>query len=312
MIELTVNRSNPMIDPSLHVWGWEVPVYLFLGGFVAGMMVLAGFLLLTGRFRKPLSSFYLLPGLGIALLSAGMLALLLDLEHKAYVWRLYTTLQVTSPMSWGSWILILVYPALAAGLLLRLPDGLGRRAPRLAALSARLREHAAVVRWTGVVNLGLGVALGVYTGVLLSSLGARPLWNSAVLGPLFLASGLSSAAAFTHLIAKEREERELFAHFDNLFLLIELAVLLLFFFGLLSGSKAHAAAARLLLGGPFTAVFWIFVVGAGIVVPLIVQPLAIRHRIQHTPVAPLLVMAGGLALRFVIVYAGQMSQWSPF
>lgn len=311
MIELTVNRLNPMIDPGFHVWGWEIPVYLFLGGFVAGMMVLAGWLLLTGRFRRPLSSFYLLPALGIALLSAGMLALFLDLEHKLYVWRLYTTLQVTSPMSWGSWTLILVYPALAASLLLRLPNGLERRAPRLAALSARLAAHAGLVRWIGGLNLALGAVLGVYTGVLLSSLGARPLWNSAVLGPLFLASGLSSAAAFTHLIAGERDERELFAHFDNLFLGMELVLLLLYFVGLLSASRVHAEAARLLLGGPFTAVFWVFVVGAGIVVPLIVQPLAIRHRIQHTPVAPLLVIAGGIALRFVIVYAGQASHWSP-
>jgi len=312
MLELTLNRTNPMVDPSLHVWGWEIPVYLFLGGFVAGMMVLAGFLLLTGRFRKPLSSFFLLPGLGIALLSAGMLALFLDLEHKAYVWRLYTTFQVTSPMSWGSWTLILVYPALAAGLLLRLPEGLGRRAPRLAALSARFADHPTLCRWVGVVNLGLGVVLGVYTGILLSSLGARPLWNSALLGPLFLASGLSSAAAFTHLISREKEERELFAHFDNLFLLMELSLVFLFFVGLLSSSRAHAEAARQFLGGPFTAVFWVFVVGAGIVAPLIIQPLAIRHRIQHTPVAPLLVMAGGLALRFVVVFAGQMSHWSLF
>ena len=32
MIELTTTRHNPLIDPSLHVWGWEIPVYLFLGG----------------------------------------------------------------------------------------------------------------------------------------------------------------------------------------------------------------------------------------------------------------------------------------
>jgi len=36
----------------------------------------------------------------------------------------------------------------------------------------------------------------------------------------------------------------------------------------------------------------------------------VRHRIRHTPVAPLLVIAGGLALRFVIVYAGQESRWA--
>ena len=42
MLEIVTSRANPMIDPTLHVWGWEVPVYLFLGGWVAGSMVLSG------------------------------------------------------------------------------------------------------------------------------------------------------------------------------------------------------------------------------------------------------------------------------
>jgi formate-dependent nitrite reductase membrane component NrfD len=66
----------------------------------------------------------------------------------------------------------------------------------------------------------------------------------------------------------------------------------------------------LFLGGPYTAAFWVFVVGLGIVAPLFIQLLAVNHKIQHTPVAPILVMAGGLVLRFVIVYAGQLSHWS--
>ena len=291
LAELTVNRSNPMVDPGLHVWGWEIPVYLFLGGLVAGMMILSGHLLLTGRSRRPDSAFRKLPVLGFALLSLGMLALFLDLEHKAYVWRLYTTFEIASPMSWGAWILLLVYPVL------------------IATFFIYRMERPEIVRLVGVLNVALGASLGIYTGILLSSLGARPLWNSALLGPLFLMSGLSSAAALVHMVARDREERELFARADNVFLGTELVLLGLFFLGLLSSTRVHLEAARLLLGGPYTAVFWVFVVGLGIVVPLIVQPLAVRHRIRHTAIAPLLVIAGGLALRFVLVNAGQMSHW---
>ena len=50
----------------------------------------------------------------------------------------------------------------------------------------------------------------------------------------------------------------------------------------------------------------------GIAIPLFVQSLAVSHRVAHTPVAPLLVMAGGLVLRFVIVSAGQFSHWPRF
>ena len=41
MLEITSTRHNPMVDPVLSVWGWEIPVYLFVGGLVAGMMILA-------------------------------------------------------------------------------------------------------------------------------------------------------------------------------------------------------------------------------------------------------------------------------
>ena len=120
-----------------------------------------------------------------------------------------------------------------------------------------------------------------------------------------------TAAALVHMIARDRGERELLAKADNGFLAVELALICLFLIGLLSSTEVHQAAARILLGGSHTAVFWVFVVGTGIVVPLFIQLLAVNHKIRHTPIAPLLVLAGGLALRFVIVNAGQISHWNP-
>ena len=52
MLELVTTRHNPMVDPALHVWGWEIPVYLFLGGWVAGSMVLAGWFMRQGRRQR--------------------------------------------------------------------------------------------------------------------------------------------------------------------------------------------------------------------------------------------------------------------
>ena len=39
MIEFTSTRANLLVDPFLHVWGWEIPVYLFLGGLAAGLLI---------------------------------------------------------------------------------------------------------------------------------------------------------------------------------------------------------------------------------------------------------------------------------
>jgi len=53
----------------------------------------------------------------------------------------------------------------------------------------------------------------------------------------------------------------------------------------------------------------VFVIGIGIIVPLIIQLLAVNHKVSHTAIAPILVIVGGLILRFVIVSAGQFSHW---
>lgn len=310
MRELILTRQNHLVDPTLHVWAWQIPIYLFLGGLVAGMMVLSGVFLWQGRHRERPFTSTVAPLLGLVFLSLGMLALFLDLEHKLSTWRLYTTFQVTSPMSWGAWILVVVYPALTASALVNPPRWLRERLPLVNRLANMLPDRPGVRRLIGATNIGLGAALGIYTGILLSSLGARPLWSSAILGPLFLLSGLSSAAAFVHLVARHVDEREGLARADNLFLVIELAALALFVIGLANATAAHRQAAALVLGGSYTAVFWVGVVGLGVVLPLIIQSLAVNHLVQHSPVAPLMVLAGGLVLRFVMVSAGQESRWT--
>ncbi|NND27327.1 MAG: polysulfide reductase NrfD, partial [Myxococcales bacterium] len=301
MPEYTTTNSNPFVDMSHRVWAWEIPVYLFLGGLVAGMMVISGYFLLTGRWRNPRSFGYALPVWSLVLLSLGMLALFLDLEHKLYVWRLYLTFEVTSPMSWGSWILLLVYPALLANLFLAPPERLRDRFPRLAEVSNRLQALPSAVTAIAVVNIALGIMVGIYTGILLSSLGARPLWSSGLLGPLFLVSGLSTAAALVHLLTKEPEESAFAVRADIGLLVTELLFIALFLIGLMNASKVHQEAASMLLGGPFTAVFWVLVVGLGVVVPIVIQSLAVARRIGHTRVEALLVIAVGVVFGFVMV-----------
>lgn len=310
MHELSITRHNQLIDPTLHIWGWQIPVYLFLGGLVAGMMIISGYFLFKGRNRETNCSCYYLPLLSILLLSLGMLSLFLDLEHKLFFWRLYTTFRITSPMSWGAWILLLVYPALIMNVLIRIPAAFINKFPQLENISNKIKEHPFAVKNIGVMNMILGAMLGVYTGILLSTLTGRPLWNSSVLGILFLVSGLSSAAAFVHMIAKDVYERELLAKADNGFLTLELIVVGMFFIGLLTASYSQRQAAELLLSGPYAAVFWVFVIGIGMIIPLFIQLLAVNHKIKHTPVAPLMVIAGGVILRFVFVYAGQYSHWA--
>lgn len=309
MQELTTTNHNEMIGPFLHVWTWQIPVYLFLGGLVAGMMIISGYLLLSSRFREKDSSASYLPLISLVLLSLGMFALFLDLEHKLYVWRVYLTFKPSSPMSWGSWILLLIYPALIANIIVNPPEKLQSRFPKLNEILKKNKGSLKYVNYIGITNVILGALVGTYTGILLSTLGARPLWSTSLLWLLFLLSGLSSAAAFVHMITRSSYERQLFAKTDNVVLTAELFVIIMMIIGLLSSSRAHIQAVNLILTGYFAASFWVFVISLGIVIPLFYQILAVKEKIRHSPIAPILVISGGLILRFIIVFAGQYSHY---
>ena len=310
MNEITTTRNNHLIDPVMNIYGWEIAVYLFLGGLVAGMMIISGYFLFKGRQREELCSCYYMPFLSIVLLSIGMFTLFLDLDHKLYVWRMYLTFQIKSPMSWGAWILIFVYPALIASMIIRIPWYIPVKLKFLFNWSEKLNSLNNGVKIVGIINMILGGMLGIYTGILLSSFGARPLWNSAILGLLFLTSGLSTASALIHMLSKNKDESLLLAKADNNFLIAELILIGLFIIGLLSSTQVHIDAVKIILTGSYAPAFWVFVVLLGIIIPLIIQSLAVRHKINHTPVAPILVITGGLILRFVLVYAGQLSHWT--
>jgi formate-dependent nitrite reductase membrane component NrfD len=314
MIEIDVARHSNLIDPRLHVWGWEIPVYLFLGGMAAGLMILTA--LLQRRAGERSAAARWMPFLAPALVSLGMAALFLDLSHKLYVWRFYLAFRWTSPMSWGAWILLVVYPVTLLQGLASIDDRqaawIGEKLLKvdssdlLAGSVARARKWA-LARAPGLGNaaIGVGIGLGVYTGILLSTLGARALWGSALLGPLFLVSGLSTGAAAMMVFRVSDEERHLLARWDLTAIGVEVTILALVLVGLATGGAESRAAAGLLLGGSYTAPFWVLVVAAGLAVPALLEVMEFRLALRPSLVTPALVLAGGLALRWVMVAAGQ-------
>ena len=341
MLESTTTRHNPLVDPHLSVWSWEIPVYLFVGGIVAGMMVLGGLAMLRTARGDDTRRFFSMqtPLLGFVLMNIGMLALLLDLTHRLYVWRIYTTFQVTSPMAWGSWVLLVVYGVLMLSAVVRLHETwpwLGQRLPVLQRVSDAITGDASRVRALGWANLVLGIGLGIYTGILLNTMVARPLWNSAILGPLFLVSGLSAGVATMHIAASllqgrsaspgmvggaiaalllplgsqhpEKATAQALVRHDQVFLAVELLFIALLLANLHTSSASHAAAASLITTGPYALAFWVGVVGIGALVPLAWQALELAHKVPHTVAPAVLVLAGGLTLRWVMVQAGQLSE----
>jgi formate-dependent nitrite reductase membrane component NrfD len=297
----------------MHVWGWEIPVYLFLGGVVAGIMIFAGLRFLRRGDENVSVSLSLMPWVAPIAISLGMFFLWLDLEHPFNAWRFYLTFKLSSPMSWGAWILLGVYPVSILLAWVASPEG----------LKAKVREKVGrfplfgrIDQWAGAkvtllarLNIILGASLGIYTGVLLGTMAARPLWNSALLGPLFLVSGLSTGAAFMLLFRLSDKERKTLGRADMALIVIELVLLGLWMVGLATAGSASRGALYVILGGPYTAAFWTLVVALGLLAPLVGEWLEFKHGAVPGRGTAVLVLLGGFALRWILVFAGQASGW---
>ncbi len=299
---------NPRVDPHLEIWHWEIPLYLFLGGLAAGILFFAALSFLLNREEKASTAVRITPHFAVVAILIGLLALLLDLNHKAYFWQLYTTIRLQSPMSWGAWTLMLVTPLAIIWSALHINTIFPSwewKGP-LKQLEAFFSQNKKWIAWAMLLS---SVILGVYTGILFSAFNARPLWNTSILGPLFLVSGLSTGAAMNIILSRDHAERSLFAKIDIGLIGIELFLIVHMFMGFLASTQVQIDAARLFLGGPYTAVFWVLVVGMGLIFPAILEILELKKFKIPAAIPAILVLIGGLMLRFIIAYAGQESRW---
>jgi formate-dependent nitrite reductase membrane component NrfD len=127
------------------------------------------------------------------------------------------------------------------------------------------------------------------------------------MGFLFLASGLSSGAAVIMWMSKDKMERHLISKIDVLLIGIELFLIIHLFMGFLAGPEVQIEAASLFLGGRFTVIFWVVVVGLGVILPGILEILELRGKKIPIYIPALLILIGGLIFRYVIVEAGQLT-----
>lgn len=302
-------RMNEGIDPILHIWHWQIPLYLFLGGLAAGILFFAALYHILGKEDKYQGAVKWAPFIAPIALVLGLGALFLDLKHQLYFWRLYTTIRIQSPMSWGAWTLMGITPLSFIWAVLNIRLIFPRwdwKFKILKDLEKFFIKYKTVMAWAILV---LSLILGIYTGILFSAFNARPLWNTSILGPLFLTSGLSTGAAIIILMARSKEERLLFSRIDLVLIIIELFFITHMFMGFLASTEVQIDAARLFLGGPFTAQFWVGVVVLGLLIPAILEALELAKFKVPVIIPSTLVLMGGLLLRFLIANAGQMSRW---
>ncbi|MFZ0491339.1 MAG: NrfD/PsrC family molybdoenzyme membrane anchor subunit [Salegentibacter sp.] len=311
----TSGRHIPRIDPSLEIWHWPIALYLFLGGLAAGILFFAALFYVLGKEKEYPAAVKITSIVPPIALSLGLLALVYDLTHPLFTWQLYTTFRIESPMSWGAWVLMIVTP-------LSFLWAFSYYRETYAKIESKLRlferfkflnnfENFIVKNRIKIAYalIPLSLILGVYTGILLSAFNARPLWNNAILGPLFLTSGLSTGAAAIILLSKSAKEKHLFGKIDLALIIVELALIVHMIMGYYAGSQVQLEAMELLVGGEFTLMFFGFVVLLGLLVPAILELIELIGYKVPVIVPALLVIIGGLIFRFVMIEAGQLTRY---
>jgi len=313
-------------------WGAILWFYLWLAGMAGGAFFAA---FVADRFTDGgnKSLLRLATYMGIPMAIIGVLLLVIDLGQPIRFWHLFTQFKFISPMSMGTWILM-VWLIVAFTMVIawwfenRVAEGAARR----------LRGLIGFMGW---VNVVFSVLLIAYTGVLLA-VSSQSLWAGTVLLPaLFVASAISTGIAILvigavianaiskgSLVELKLAINQLFgstdwtvpnrtvarlAEADAVVIVIELAVLIGYAIWLSISTMAGAGAAiGLLLTGALAIPFWVGVVALALLIPLALDIASWGKELEKKSVLRAIftsatcVILGGLVLRAVIVIGGQM------
>jgi formate-dependent nitrite reductase membrane component NrfD len=310
-------------------WGFLIVNYLFLGGLSAGLFFVSALAAFVYKIDEP-SPYTRIARLGALLapwpVMIGCLLLIFDLGRWYRFYKLFLHLRLASPMSIGSWLLIL-FTLISlvncyAWLTERQRNALFAKLPRtLAFLSKFNYDIDSWRRRLALAGLPISVGVGIYTGVLLGAVQSRPFWNTNLVAQLFLFSALSTGCAVLILGLAGREERaqelKLLYGLDICFMVLEFFIVLPYLIHGELSVQAVQDSLRLVLGGPFTILFWVFFLGLGLLAPLVIElkelvPVVVSNREFHynrivTTSAAVLILGGGFLLRYIFVFAGQMS-----
>ncbi|HJU72720.1 MAG TPA: NrfD/PsrC family molybdoenzyme membrane anchor subunit [Gemmatimonadaceae bacterium] len=299
--------------PNAPHWGWYIILYFFLGGLASGLFVVGTLAALNGDPRdRPITRFAYLAAFPLVITCAFLLTI--DLGKPLRFWHMLfqseripmPMLKYWAPMSLGSWVVAIFGAFTAFAFLAALVDS-GRltndRAVRAVAW-ARARPRPLRIVWTALA-LFFALFFGGYTGVLLVGTNV-PLWQHAqILGAVFLLSAASTAYALLILGLRRQDES---AHAfsvgrliaaDRWIIVLELIAIAIMLITL-------GRFARPLITGLFGVVFWLGVVGLGLVIPLVLPRISrIRGNIDRVALGAGCVLVGGLLLRFAVIMAPQ-------
>ena len=279
-------------------WGLPIVMAVYLIGASAGSLVLSAMSSVFGKVEyKPFSRMAAL--LAVLLIVAALLAIIMDWGRPD---RLMVPFFHFQPRSMFSLNAILYSSYIGLGIFY---------------LWAMFNHKAKLEKILGVTAVLLAVLVHSGTGAIFGFVYVRELYNSPLLPPSFIAAALSSGTAmmiiaihFTFKFTKRKLDERLIHSLAGLMGVFILVVLYFIFIENVTRSyapKNYEAASYLLLhGGSVTALFWIGLVGLGLVVPavLTLNP-STGKSMPLILIAAWLQLIGVLIERYIIVIPAQ-------
>ena len=300
-----MNASTYLLSPE---WEWLIMIALFAAGVASGTYAVMGLMHFAGdeQDRPVLDRLGFVP-MPFMLLTPILLTLDLG-QPGRFLNLLFTSPAATerpgpfmfnpdSPMSWGTWAMVLFAPFTFVAFLEALRRVRGMRIPLVGGLSRNLV-------WLGIGEI-LALATSAYSGVLINVTNEGVWSDTYLMGGLFIAfselSGIAVAAIVAGMVGGTHTAS---AVRTTLFgSAVVSAVLLALFLGNLVALGSFAAIATSLLVGP---VFWIGAVGAGLILPLVTAgPVSLRvwQRTDQLVILGALVLLGVLAFRYATFFS---------
>lgn len=316
------------------VWGWQPALYLFLGGVGAGAFFMAAIVYLRNGIAAK-RTVCAASWAAVICLIVGLLCLLTELTNPVrgmMLWQSFSNF--ASWMTVGAWILVGALVVFGLFALMAFAEVRGMKM----AAEGKLRTSMRVLAVAGAV---LGVGVAAYTGILLMSAPGVPLWNTALLPLLFTVSGIDTGVALVEIIGVLNGRRESLPARETAFMekivivlvVAELAVLAALLAAMVTtdGATPEGAAASLsaslLVSGQLAPWFWVLVVACGLCLPFAAALFGLLRHGKDAPDASeqgdgstaalsprkgravvvagaLGALAGGCALRFLVVLAG--------
>ena len=294
-----------------HFWKWPIPTYLFLGGLGGGIFCLIAVLSLCvypGVDAVPMAMAW--PGfLAIVALGFGCLMLVADLGQPMVFYRAFV--KSTSVLAWGARLLTVCMFFGLFWFASYVPWD----------WFAPIANFFAPFRAFNIAIAGIaGTCIMLYTGIFLSTLKSHAFWATPALPVLFTVSALSTAcaaislsagwwpapqgiyteAALMNLLAAHAVH-EVVHLVDVILVVCEIVVLLVMVLSFLgAGNKTANRVAHKWIHGSYAAFFWVGMMGIGLLIPEFIY-IFLGGVVGSTVIAPVLVLLGGLLLRFMVV-----------